>query len=125
MAAVLPRAINAATVKMRFPAFRSQPDALVEFAVEEANLACDPTKLGSFYVPAFLYLTAHILARALQLDAGGNGPLRSVSVGGEITYSYVTPDWPKLTDASDLATTAYGIRFLEYVSLSVPAVAII
>ena len=117
--------ITATNVKMRFPAFRDYSDALINFAIEEAALSCDATALGSYYLPCLYYLTGHILARAAQLDGGGTGPLRSVSVGGEISYSYVTPEWPKLSDRSDLATTAYGMRFLEYVTLSVPAVAII
>lgn len=121
----LPNDVNAATVKMRFPAFRDTSDALIEFAVEEAAIQCDEATLGSYYLPALLYLSAHILSRAAQLDNGGAGPLRSVSIGGEISYSYVTPNAPTLSDRSDLATTAYGMRFLEFVSLSVPAVAII
>jgi len=122
----LPNAITAAAVKMRFPAFRGTEDALIEFAIEEASIQCNKKTLGSFYLPCLLYLTAHILTRALQTAQGGVGmPLRSVSVGGEISYTYAVPDQPKLSDASDLATTAYGMRFLEYVSLAVPAVAII
>jgi Protein of unknown function (DUF4054) len=119
-------AINAANVKMRFPTFSQTPDALVEFAIEEANVRCDPLLLGDFYLPAFLYLTAHVLTRAIQSLEGGVGmPLRSISVGGEISYSYETPDQPKLSDPSDLTTTAFGVRFLELVTMQVPAVAII
>jgi hypothetical protein len=122
----LPHAISATSVKMRFPVFRDTPDALVEFALEEADVQCDPTQLGSYYLPCLLYLTAHIMTRALQTLEGGVGmPLRSVSVGGEITYSYETPDQPKLSDPSDLTTTSFGTRFLEFVTLTVPAVAII
>jgi len=119
-------AINATTVKMRFPVFREAPEALIEFAIEEADLQVDEAMLGKAYVPAFLYLTAHILTRALQtLESGVGVPLKSVSVGGEISYSYATPDAPKLTDASDLATTSFGMRFLEITTINVPAVAII
>lgn len=122
----LPRAINAATVKMRFPVFRNAPDALIEFAIEEADIQVDKTTMGSAYVPAFLYLTAHILTRALQTLEGGIGiPLRSVSVGGEITYSYANPDAPKLSDASDLATTSFGMRYQSLLTIHVPAVAIV
>jgi Protein of unknown function (DUF4054) len=118
--------ITSASVKMRFPFLRDVPDALVQFALEEALIQCDAAQLGSYYSAAVLYMTAHIIVRAQQVLEGGAGmPLKSVSVGGEISYTYDNPDTPKLTDASDLATTSFGMRFLEYVTLSVPAVAVI
>jgi hypothetical protein len=122
----LPHAITAASVKMRFPIFQPADDALIEFAIEEADLQCDQTTLGQWYLTAFLHLTAHILMRGLQSIESGTGQvLRNVSVGGEISYAYATPPQPSLEDKSDLAMTPYGMRFLEIVSLTVPAVAVI
>jgi hypothetical protein len=122
----LPHAINAANVQMRFPSLRSTPPAMIEFAIEEADLRCDEDILGSFYLPAFLYLTAHIITRALQaIETGSGQVLRSVSVGGEISYSYANPTEPSLNSPSDLADTVYGARYLEYLQLAQPAVAII
>jgi hypothetical protein len=123
---MLPHAINSANVKMRFPSLRNAPDAMIEFAIEEADLRCDEDILGSFYLPAFLALTAHIITRALQAVETGTGQvLRSVSVGGEISYAYADPTEPSLNDPSDLVATVFGARYLEYLSYAQPAVAII
>jgi hypothetical protein len=122
----LPTDITAANVKMRFPSLRSAPDAMLSFAIEEASLRCDPDILGSFYLPAFLNLSAHIVTRALQAVETGSGQvLRSVSVGGEISYTYADPTEPSLNDPSDLVATVFGARYLEYLQLAQPAVAII
>jgi hypothetical protein len=122
----LPNAITAASVKIRFPVFRNVEDALIEFAIEEANLSVDPSVFDDWYLMAFLYYVAHIVMRAMQTLAGGAGQvLRSVSVGGEISYSYETVPPPTLADHTDLATTPFGVRFLEICSLKIPAVGLV
>ena len=124
-------AISATTIKLRFPAFIRTPDSQIEFAIEEAALSVDrnvftisPT--SDWYITAFCYLAAHYLMVQIQRMASGTGQvIQSMNVGGEISYTFAPIEQPTRAEFSDLATTAFGARFLEICALVQPAVAVV
>lgn len=65
-------------------------------------------KFGALTKAAQTYLAAHILSLAAT-DSGGRGPLSSESIG-DISVSYTLP---YLNQTSVLASTQYGLMFLE------------
>lgn len=75
--------------------------SLVEQMVRES-------RFGALTDSAQTYLAAHILSLAAT-DSGGRGPLSSESIGG-ISVSYTLP---YLNQHSVLASTQYGLMFLE------------
>lgn len=66
------------------------------------------TKFGNLTKPAQTYLAAHILSLAAT-DSGGRGPLSSESIG-DVSVSYTLP---YLNQTTVLASTQYGLMFLE------------
>lgn len=66
------------------------------------------SRFGGLTESAQTYLAAHILSLAAT-DSGGRGPLSSESIG-DISVSYTLP---YLNQTSVLASTQYGLMFLE------------
>jgi len=89
-------------------------DEAVAFALA---LAEEMAPLGKFKAKAEAaqtYLVAHILSVAFTV-AGGQGPLSSESVGG-ITQSFTLP---YLNQTTVIASTQYGLMYLEMVRSTV------
>lgn len=66
------------------------------------------SKFGSKLGSAQMYLAAHLLTVA-NIDSGGRGPLSSESIGG-ISKSFTLP---YLNQKSVIASTQYGLMFIE------------
>lgn len=122
-------AITSLSVKMKHPAFRNVPDAMVEYAIEEANLKVDPLILGDYYLYAFDLVASHYLTIALrEAQTGGTGmTIESMNVGGEISYTYGDPaaHAGQGKDYREFDTTTFGQRYLDLIHDVVPAGAII
>jgi L-aminopeptidase/D-esterase-like protein len=101
----------------RFPAFGEyDPDALAA-CLQEAINTVDTSWRDLDYVPAILYLTAHLLAtdnsaEGADIEVGaGTGAIASESFGG-MSISYATNSGAQAAvDSSAYATTSYGRRY--------------
>ena len=119
---------SATTIKLRFPAFRTFDDASIEFAVEEAVVACGQTAaqnnsdwIDNFNLTlAIQYYAAHLLQIAVM--RGGTGTIKSSERTPEFSVTYATPPYPKPDEAVDFTMTIYGTRFLGLVKKNFPAV---
>jgi hypothetical protein len=122
-------AITANNVRMKFSEFADTtavPDAMIEMAIEEANLGVDNSWLASNVNLGLLYLTAHYLMVTISRAESATGQqVQSESYGSELKITYKVKDDVPPTDATLLDTTPYGIRYLELVGMNQPAVAII
>lgn len=103
-------AVTATSLKDRFAVFDPLSDAVVEAAITEAELFVNETAWGDKYDTGVLYRAAHIL----ELDSAGAtaapGPVSSEKL---LSYS-VSYDGTSMDAAdSNLASTAYGRRFIE------------
>lgn len=117
--------VNVASLKMLFPEFASQSDAMVGFAIERAARGIDPAKWGTDANLALSYLAAHYLMVAVQRAASGTGQAIQSERIGEITISYQAQKQPDAADPSDLTTTPYGADYLQLAGFNFPAIAII
>lgn len=77
-------------------------------------------KFGNNAKAAQTYLAAHLLSVA-AVDAGGRGPVSTESIGG------VARSWtlPYLNQTSVIASTQYGLMFLEMQNRTIPPVLVI
>lgn len=82
---------------------------------EFVDLLAPDAKYGANAKLAQSYLAAHLLSVAAT-DAGGRGPVSSESIGG------VTRSWtlPYLNQTSVIASTQYGLMFLEVQNRTIP-----
>ena len=90
-------------------------DQDIQKAYDEAN-ATILTKINTDAAlkQAYLYLTAHYLVGDLNangLQSTGNGLLGSKAVGN-VSVSYIVPDWAKKESYSFYTTTYYGMKYL-------------
>ena len=78
------------------------------------------SKFGANAKAAQTYLAAHLLSVA-AVDAGGRGPVSSESIGG------VTRSWtlPYLNQTSVIASTQYGLMFIEIQNRTIPPLLVI
>ncbi len=114
---------TAASMKLKFPEFVPQPDATLEFAVEEALLSVDDTWMPEFMTPAVMYLAAHHVMVAIARAESGTGQrLKSESMDG-MSKTYDTDQ--VRPDPADYTTTLYGSRYLEMLRSNVPGVLLI
>jgi hypothetical protein len=135
--------------RARYPEFnQTTSDARVELVLEEASLEVNDDWIEIYQRPAILALTAHLLASEGALyrnDPGsvGGGVTGGQSVTGPVMRKSIGPlsimyARPKSEvsgssssfaskDGSDsyLGSTPYGARYLELMTRSFPAVAII
>jgi hypothetical protein len=120
-------AITSVSLKMIYPMFRHVPDAMIEYAIEAANLKVD-SSLGDYYLYAFNLVTAHYLTIMLrEAQTGGTGlTIESMNVGGEISYTYADPASHAGSgkDYREFDTTTYGQRYLDLIHDTVPAIGI-
>jgi len=77
-------------------------------------------KFGTFTEEAQTYYAAHLLSLAFT-EAGGRGPLSSESIGG-ITTSYTLP---YLNQQSVIASTQYGLYFIELRNSLIPKILVV
>ena len=93
-------------------------DPAVVLALADVALFVDEPEFGRYTEMAQRYLVAHVLAQALT-EGEGRGAISSESIGG-ITRSWTMPN---LNVKTAIATTQYGLKFLELRSMRVvPAV---
>jgi len=92
-------------------------DDAVVFALVLAEEMAPLGKFKSKTEAAQTYLVAHILSVAFTV-AGGQGPLSSESIGG-ITQSFTLP---YLNQQTVIASTQYGLMYLEMVRASIVSI---
>lgn len=97
-------------------------DSFPEFVLiaELVDIMAPEAKFGANAKIAQTYLTAHLLSVA-AVDAGGRGPVSSESIGG------VSRSWtlPYLNQTSVIASTQYGLMFLEVQNRTIPPILVI
>lgn len=118
MTLIVPSSIN---FKMRFSAFAATSDADIEFAIEEAKLACAE---GEWIDDAnqtwgIMLYAAHVLQLAVLRGGSGTGQIIASERIGEMSLTYSVPDPSK---PIDFTMTVYGTKFLELVKKNFPAV---
>jgi len=77
-------------------------------------------KFGTLTEEAQTYYAAHLLSLAFT-EAGGRGPLSSESIG-DITTSYTLP---YLNQQSVIASTQYGLYFIELRNSLIPKILVV
>lgn len=120
-------AVNATSIKLRFPEFAAESDASIEFAIEEAGLHVDTatgTAWGTSANVALSYLAAHYLMCSIARSTGGSGQAIASERIGEIAITYQTQQ-ATTASAGDFSSTDYGERYLSLCASNFPAIAII
>ncbi len=119
---IVPAAQN---LKLKFPEFGALDDATVEFAIEEAARNVDDSWLANDATLALLYLAAHYLMVSQMRAVASTGQVVQSERMGEMSVTYAGFPQPTATDAMDLRTTLYGIRYLELAHINFPPIAVI
>ena len=115
---------SASNIKFKFPEFSSIDDSTVEFAVEEAVIACGNGDWidDANQTLALMYYAAHIMQVSIMRASSGTGQIVSSERTPELSITYATPQ-QQITDyAVDLTTTFYGVRYLGLVARNFPAI---
>jgi Protein of unknown function (DUF4054) len=112
---------SAANMKFKFPNFLSIPDGAIEFALEEAVVACGN---GDWIDDAnqtlgITYYAAHLLQISIMRASSGTGQLISSERTPDLSVTYAVANQ---TAPLDFNMTSYGVRFLELVRKNFPAV---
>lgn len=115
---IVPTAMN---FKFKFAKFRNLDDGEIEFAIEEAVLACggaghwidDANQTVAIY-----YYAAHLLQVAI-LRGGSTGQAISSERTPELSVTYAVPN---MNTPIDFTMTIYGERFLSLVRKNFPAI---
>jgi len=121
------------SMKMRFRQFVPIPDADIEFALEEAKLACGTAAAQSNsdwiddqnLIMGIQYYAAHILQMTIQRSASGTGMIKASESTPELSVSWTTPPWPTADQITDFNQTMYGMRFKALVRKNFPAVLVV
>ena len=124
---------SATNMKMRFPAFVNVDDGNIEFAIEEAVVACGDTAAqnNSDWIDdanltlAIQYYAAHILQMSLMRAGSGTGQVISSERTPELSVTYTAPPYPDPNKPIDLTQTIYGVRFLGLVKKNFPAILVV
>jgi hypothetical protein len=118
---IVPSATN---FKFKFPEFVQVDDASIEFALEEAVVACgngdwidDANQTLALY-----YYAAHLLMVSIMRAQSGAGQVIESESTPELKVTYKVPDMPKVTEAIDMTMTQYGVRYIGLVRSNFPAV---
>jgi hypothetical protein len=116
---------SSTNLKFKFPAFVNVADESIEFAIEEAVVACgDPNIAPGEWVNdanqtlAIMYYAAHVLQVSIMFAESGTGQIVSSERVGELSVTYAAPR----IVSSDLTMTIYGEKFLKLVEQNFPAV---
>jgi len=118
--------VSAQSIKLKYPEFRSQPDYIVQLAVDDANNYVD----SAVWMPADItyatsLLAAHFLMVRISRTASGTGQLVRSETIGSISIAYENPEMPKQPDPLDFTTTPYGSEFQALLNRNFPAVAVV
>jgi hypothetical protein len=124
---------TASSMKMRFRQFVPIPDADIEFAIEEATVACGTTsgQTGSDWIDdlnltlGIQYYAAHILQLALVRASSSSGAIKTSETTPELSVAWSTPPWPQPDQITDFNLTIYGMRFKALVRKNFPAVLVV
>jgi hypothetical protein len=116
-------------MKFKFPKFRNLDDGEIEFAIEEAVVACG-TISGDYggwlddanLTLATMYYAAHLLQVAIMRAQSGTGQIKASESTPEFSVSYVTPVQASLDRPIDFTLTIYGVRFLQLCRKNFPPV---
>lgn len=122
-----------ADLKTRYAEFTQVPDAQLQLALDDAANRVDLTWREADFQQAQLLYAAHVLtlqglgtsreAKFAALSAAGISQIKisslSLSMAKEGTYARNS------TRAGELASTTYGVQFLELVRLNFPAVLVV
>jgi hypothetical protein len=117
--------MSVASFKARFTEFEDQSDEQVALRLDDAALQLDEARWGKFYPLGLSYLAAHLLALRLQETAAAGegassaGPIYSETVG---PLNFKRAVLPMSADGGTalLASTSYGLRYLELLKLVRP-----
>jgi Protein of unknown function (DUF4054) len=121
---IVPSATN---MKFKFPEFNNVDDATIEFAVEEAVVACgDPNSDFGEWIDAanqtlaMMYYAAHLMqVSIMRATSGGTGQIVSSERTPDLSITYAVPNQ---NAPIDFTMTIYGERFLGLVRKNFPAV---
>jgi hypothetical protein len=118
--------VSAQSIKLKYPEFQSQSDAIVQLAVDDANNYVD----AMVWLPADItyatsLLAAHFLMVRISRTASGTGQLVRSETIGSISIAYENPEMPKQPDPLDFTTTPYGSEFQALLNRNFPAVAVV
>ena len=118
--------VTVLSMRLKFPEFSDVSDAELQNDIDEAfrGVDADIWLPGDFDL-AWMYLAAHYRMVTISRTASASGQLVSSERIGEISITYKTPELPQVESSSDLTTTPYGVRYLEYCHLNFPPVAVI
>ena len=116
---------SAANVRLKFPEFRDESDASIEFALEEAQRNVDDSWIAGDQVLGLYYYAAHVLMVEISRRESASGQMVRSETIGRMSITYASPTQPTATEGSDLTTTPYGTRYLDLVTKSNPAVIVI
>lgn len=124
---------SASNMKFKFPRFVNVDDGAIEFAIEEAVVACgDDTNVGGTgwisdgdRILAIQYYAAHLLELSIQRSGSGTGQLVTSERTPDLSMSYSVPPWPDPEKPIDFTQTIYGTRFLTLVQKNFPAVLVV
>jgi hypothetical protein len=118
---------NATNFKLKFPAFVAQPDADIEFAIEEAMVKCGEFGNGHWVddanqTLAVYYLAAHTLQVQLMRASSGTGQIIQSERVPDMSITYAVPDQNK---AIDFTMTIYGEKYLGLLRDNFPLIAVV
>lgn len=117
--------------KTRYPAFADVADATVQATLDEAVGDVGESWIESDRTPAVLALTAHLLAsQGLGVGAGGGGAAIVGTVKrrkvGDVEVEFAGSGGKSTGGSLDIyRTTSYGLRYLQLMRRSFPAVAVV
>ena len=124
---------TATSMKMRFKQFVSFDDSEIEFALEEARIACgagDEENHGWIddqnLILGIQYYAAHFLQLTLnRSDTLDEEALKASESTPELSISWATPPlppWPSAEQIADYNQTMYGMRYKALMRKNFPAV---
>lgn len=103
---------------LRFPEFKETPAYKINAAMIEVMRSVDETWIEGDYIPAILYLTAHVLSGDISAaeTVGNGGEIASESIG-RISISYRQT---ASGGGAGLLSTSYGTKYAELRRLNHP-----
>lgn len=101
------------TLRIVAPELASESDARLDLFLGMAARRCDAEEYGDLYADACIYLAAHLVTLSSRAVGGGGGagPVVAESAG-DLSRSYGAVVGVLSSDAT-LATTPYGIEYLN------------
>lgn len=110
---------------LRYPEFESQDEAVVALMLSDADAQVNETVWARLYAQGVCALAAHLLSiRIGESAAGGSGtanagPVYSETVG-PLNYKRAVLPMDATGGKALLASTSYGLRYLELLELVRP-----